>query len=51
MHVLRYRECNITRWHKRYYLFKFMALIHVSILKYRNWDYIILDDKDMWREG
>lgn len=51
MYKLRYRECNITHWHKRYYPFKFMALIHVSLLKHRRWDDIFLNDIDMWRGG
>lgn len=42
MYELKYRECNITRWHRRIYPFRFIAVLHARVLKHRMWDDIEL---------
>lgn len=39
---LRYRECNITAWHVRYYLFRFFADMKIKSLKSMHYDDIQL---------
>lgn len=45
MWKLRYRECNITAWHVKYYLFRFFADMKIKILMSKHYDDIQLYHK------
>ena len=54
MWTLRYRECNITRWHRRTYFFKTSILNKIIFLKEQNYDDIFvegpsLEDCMIWK--
>lgn len=55
---LDYRECNITRWHRRYYIFKTSIISKIIDLKKSHYDDIeitalgsshALEDCDIWK--
>ena len=54
MWILRYRECNITIWHRRTYFFKTSIVNKIIFLKEQNYDDIFvegpsLEDCMIWK--